>query len=219
MNTNKINNKNLKRIAIAAGTSAVALFLSAGLVACDGQSANNVVLPAKVAEVADAFQNLATEVIPATTEVPASESNASPVVETKSETTAAKAPATKKTKAKKSPVLTGGLVTGGASTSQEAATAPAPETTVAPAPQVADVAVVEAPAAAAPAEQPAVNQPAVEQAPAPAPAPSTTSGSTWLNIPKIIGTPNLASKIASTDLSKITTTITLPKPCLPGISC
>lgn len=36
MNTNHINNKNLKRIAIAAGTTAAALFLSAGLVACAG---------------------------------------------------------------------------------------------------------------------------------------------------------------------------------------
>ena len=36
MNTNHINNKNLKRIAIAAGTTAAALFLSAGLVACGG---------------------------------------------------------------------------------------------------------------------------------------------------------------------------------------
>jgi hypothetical protein len=67
-----------------------------------------------------------------------------------------------------------------------------------------------------PAEQPAVDQPVVEAAPAPAPAP--TGGSTSLNIPKIIGTPNLSSKLAGVDLSKLTT-VTLPKPCLPGISC
>lgn len=214
MNTNRINNKNTKRIAIAAGAAAAALFLTAGFVASRGNGSNNesdtpvLKVPAPVMEIAAAPQvdELATEVA------------VTPVAETTSESTAVatKTPVAKKAKSKKSPVLTGGLVSGGPAAVEEVTATPAPETTVATAPQVAEAAVAEAPAVTVPAEQPAVNQPVAEQAPATA----STSGTTWMNIPKIIGTPNLASKIAGIDLSKLTSTqITVPKPCIPGLSC
>ena len=214
MNTNRINNKNTKRIAIAAGAAAAALFLTAGFVASRGNGSNNesdtpvLKVPAPVMEIAAAPQveELATEV------------QAAPVVEAKSESTAVatKTPVAKKAKGKKSPVLTGGLVSRGSAATPEVTATPAPDTTVAAAPQVAEAAVVEAPAVTVPVEQPAVNQPVAEQAPAPA----STSGTTWVNIPQIIGTPNLASKIAGLDLSKLTSPqITIPKPCIPGLSC
>ena len=217
MNTNRINNKNTKRIAIAAGAAAAALFLTAGFVASRGNGSNNesdtpvLKVPAPVMEIAAAPQ-----VEELTTEV-----QAAPVADTKSESasTAPKAPAaktTKKAKSKKSPVLTGGLVSGGPAAVEQVTATPAPETTVAAAPQVAEAAVVEAPAVTVPAEQPAVNQPVAEQAP----APTATGGTTRVNIPQIIGTPNLASKIAGIDLSKLTSPqITIPKPCIPGLSC
>jgi FtsZ-interacting cell division protein ZipA len=215
MNTNPITNKNMKRIAIAAGTTAAALFLTAGFVASRGNGSNNesdtpvLKVPAPVMEIAAAPQAAEAAIDTQT------EAEATPVVEAKSDSTTTKAPSTKKAKSKQSPVLTGGLVSAGPVVEEVAAT-PAPETTVAPTPQVAETAVAEAPVVTLPAEQPAVDQPVVEAAPAPAPAP--TGGSTSLNIPKIIGTPNLSSKLAGVDLSKLTT-VTLPKPCLPGISC
>ena len=215
MNTNRITNKNMKRIALAAGTAAAALFLTAGFVASRGNGSNNdsdtpvLKVPAPVMEIAAGPQ--AAEVATGTQ----TEAEATPVVETKSDSTTTKTPSTKKPKSKKSPVLTGGLVSG-APVVQEVAATPAPETTVAPTQQIAEAAVAQTPVVEAPVVTVPAEQPAAEQAPAPASAP--TGGSTSLNIPKIIGTPNLSSRLAGADLSKLTT-VTPPKPCLPGISC
>jgi outer membrane biosynthesis protein TonB len=215
MNTNRISNKNLKRIAIAAGTTAAALFLSAGLVACDGQAGDKVVTPAQVANVADVLQNLAAEAIPATDEIAATEAQPAPVVETKVESTTQTTKKVAKATKKKP-----------ASTTQD--TAPAAPTVAEPSP-TQDVAVAPAPATSetsvvsVPAEQPAVDQPSADQGATAAqqPAASTTASNTssWSNIPKITGTPSLASNLSGTDLTKLTSPVTLPKLCIPGVTC
>ena len=215
MNTNRINNKNTKRIAIAAGAAAAALFLTAGFVASRGNGSNNdsdtpvLKVPAPVLEIAATpeIEDVIAESLAAV--------ETAPVIETKSDSAAAKTktPASKRTK--KSPVLTGG-----SSAAEEVTATPAPETTTAPASHVAEAGVVEAPVVTVPAEQPAVDQPVDEQAPAPAETPTAAGSSTWVNIPKIVGTPSLASTIAGLDLSKLTSPqITIPKPCIPGLSC
>lgn len=230
MNTNRITNKNTKRFAIAAGATAAVLFLGAGLVASrGGESINTNAVEAPLAVVpAPVIDEVAEIVEQFVAEIPVAQSPA-PKQEVMAPKSSPKSPVqspAKSTKAKKSPTLSGGIVYGGPEATEVVTT---PDTSVAPAPQQDDNTAV-----ATPAEQPAVEQPAVQQpvadqtaavasdAPAaqqPTAATSTSNTSTWLNIPKIIGTPSLTSTITSTDLSKLTSPITVPKPCLPGISC
>ena len=217
MNTNRITNKNLKRIAIAAGTTAAALFLSAGLVACDSKSSDTVAVPAQAAELTEVLENVVAEIAPAVEETLAVEAEVAPVVETA--TKSVSKPAVKSTKAsKKKASAVGGTVVLDAPTVSESA--PAVDTTVAPvaqqpAAQQADNTVVNAPA-----EQPTVEQPAAQQqAAATASAPASSGSTTGVSIPKIIGTPNLVSKVGGIDLTKVVTPITVLPNCLPGFTC
>ena len=215
MNTNRINNKNLKRIAITAGTTAAALFLSAGLVACDGKAGDKVVTPDQIADVADALQNLAAEAIPGAHEIAATEAQPEPVVATKDESTTQTTKKVAKA-TKKKPALTSQDAASAAPT--VAAPVATPEVAVTPAPVTSETSVV-----SVPAEQSAVEQPANEQAAAAAqqPATSTTTSNTsnWSNIPKITGTPSLTSNLSGTDLTKLTSPVTLPNLCIPGVTC
>ena len=216
MNTNRITNKNLKRIAIAAGTTAAALFLSAGLVACDSKSSDTVAVPAQAAELTEVLENVVAEIAPAVEETLAVEAEVAPVVETA--TKSVSKPAVKSTKAsKKKASAVGGTVVLDTPTVSESA--PAVDTTVAPvaqpAAQQADNTVVNAPA-----EQPTVEQPAAQQqAAATASAPASSGSTTGVSIPKITGTPNLVSKVGGIDLTKVVTPITVLPNCLPGFTC
>ena len=214
MNTNHINNKNLKRIAIAAGTTAAALFLSAGLVACDGKSGDTVAAPAQAAQLADALQNVVADIVPSIDEAAILETAVAPAEESTPKSVAK--PAVKSTKSsKKKAASTGGSVILDAPAAGEST--PVVDTTVAPAPRHADSTVVTTPA----------DQPAVAEAAAPADQPAATATpsntgsntSTWPTFPKITGTPSITSTLSSTDLTKLISPITVPKPCLPGISC
>jgi len=235
MNTNRITNKNTKRFAIAAGATAAVLFLGAGLVASRGGESNNTnavetplaVVPApiidEVAEIVEQF----------VAEIPVAQSPAAQqeVVTPKSPVKSPVKSSVKSTKVKKSPTLSGGIVNSGPAANEAITT---PDTSVAPALQQDSNTAVATPADQPAIEQPAVEQPAVQQptadqtaavasdAPAalqPTAATSTSNTSTWFNIPKIIGTPSLTSTITSTDLSKLTSPITVPKLCLPLINC
>ncbi|MFM7409833.1 MAG: hypothetical protein ACKO3L_03425 [Actinomycetota bacterium] len=225
MNTNRINNKNLKRIAITAGTTAAALFLAAGLVACDGKASEKVIAPAEAAKVVDVLQNLAAEVLPATEDVAVAEAPAAPVAESKNKSTTQAAKKVAKP-AKKKPASTGGNVASATPTVTESS--PTPEVAAAPAPQTSETTVVSVPADQPAVQQPAVQQPAADQtaavasdAPAaqqPTASTSTSNTSTWFNIPKIIGTPNLASQFQGATAADLTA----PKisiACIPGYTC
>lgn len=224
MNTNQITNKNLKRIAIAAGTTAAALFLSAGLVACGGNSTDTVAVPAQAAVLTEVLENVVAEIAPTVEEAPAVEATVAPVVETATKSLAK--PAVKSTKASKKKSSVGGAVVLDAPV--VSGSAPAVDTTVAPvaqqpAAQQADNTVVNTPVAQPtveqPAvEQPAVEQPAVEQQPAAASAPASNGSTTAITAPKISGTPTLSSQLTGATLNELLT----PKisvPCLPGFNC
>lgn len=223
MNTNRISNKNTKRFAIAAGATAAVLFLSAGFVASRGGESNKntnadaplAIVPAPVVEeVSDLVEQIVAEA-PVAEEVAVQSAPAATTTKSTKSTKSAKA-----TKAKKSvnaPVLSGGVIY----VSPEASAAP--ETTVAPAPAVAEASVV-----AVPAEQPAVEQPAVEQpavaAPAEQPAaaqsaPASQSGTTSISVPKLTMTDSITSSLKGIDLTTSPVKTTLPKLCIPGITC
>lgn len=216
MNTNRITNKNLKRIAIAAGTTAAALFLSAGLVACNSKSSDTVAVPAQAAELTDVLENVVAEIAPAVEETSAVEAEVAPVVETATKSLAK--PAVKSTKAsKKKASAVGGTVVLDAPTVSESA--PAVDTTVAPVAQPA-AQQAENTVANTPVAQPTVEQPAAtDQAAATASAPASSGTTTAVSIPKITGTPNLASKVGGIDLTKVVTPITVLPNCLPGFTC
>ena len=131
MNTNRINNKNMRRFAIAAGATAAALFLSAGFVASrGGESDNTDKVDAPLAIVpAPIFEEISEVVEQFVAEAPVAD---------KTDTASSTTKTTKTSKSKKSPAPTGGAVYG------ETAAADA---TVAPAGPV------EQPAPVAPAEQ------------------------------------------------------------------
>ena len=208
MNTNRINNKNLKRIAIAAGTTAAALFLSAGLVACDGKPGDEVVAPAEIANVADALGNLAAEVLPATDHVAVTEPEAAPVAATKTE------PAKKSATSKKKTVANGGAIV---------LDAPAPNTatqpTTSPIAQPTQSSVAAAPAAQPTAGQDAATAAGTSGDQQPASTNTTSNIANWMNIPTFTGTPSLTSTLSTTDLTKLTSPITVPTLCIPGITC
>lgn len=222
MNTNRITNKNLKRIAIAAGTTAAALFLSAGLVACDSKSSDTVAVPAQAAELTEALENVVAEIAPAVEEASAVETEIAPVVETATKSLAK--PAVKSTKAPKKKASTvGGTVVLDAPTVSEST--PAVDTTVAqsaqqPAAQQTDNTVINTPVA-----QPTVEQPAAQQQPAAtgqaattASAPASSGSTTAITVPKISGTPTLSSQLSGATLNELLA----PKisvPCLPGFNC
>ena len=221
MNTNQITNKNLKRIAIAAGTAAAALFLSAGLVACGGDSNDTVAVPAQAAELTEVLENVVAEIAPGVEETLAVEAEIAPVVETATKSLAK--PAVKSTKAsKKKASAVGGTVVLDAPTVSESA--PAVDTTVAPVAQPA-AQQAENTVANTPVAQPTVEQPAAQQQPAAtgqaattASAPASSGSTTAITVPKISGTPTLSSQLSGATLNELLA----PKisvPCLPGFNC
>jgi hypothetical protein len=201
----------MKRFAIAAGATAAVLFLSAGFVASRGGESNNknadaplaVVAAPVVEEVSDLVEQIVAE-------APVAEEVAAQIAPAKATTKA-----TKSTKSKKSPVLTGGVVYGGPAMTEAA---PAPATTVAPAPAVAEASVV-----SVPAEEPAVEQPApaapAEQPAATQSAPASQSGTTAISVPKLTMNDSLVSSLQGIDLTKQPVKTTLPKLCIPGVTC
>ena len=211
MNTNHINNKNLKRIAIAAGTTAAALFLSAGLVACGGTDKEAVSVGEATQMVQDALAGIELPAVELPTPVVADATNdvAAPVAAPSTKVSNVTKPSTKKSK-KSTSAATGGSVIVSVPEVNEQASAPA--TTVAPV-------VTEAPAAqptdtvAAPADAPAVQQPAAQQ-------PAASGSTSILNFPSTLKTitsiPSLTSTIDTSKLLSSPTTI--KKPCL-SINC
>lgn len=222
MNTNQITNKNLKRIAIAAGTTAAALFLSAGLVACGGNSTDTVAVPAPAAELTEVLENVVAEFAPAIEETPAVVAEVAPVVETAAKSLAK--PTVKSTKApKKKASAVGDEAVVDSPTISESA--PAVATTVAPvveqpAAQQVDNTVVNTPTAQPTVEEPAAAQQpaATEQAPTTASAPSSSGSTTAITAPKIIGTPSLASRLSGKNLDELLAP-SISVPCLPGFNC
>ena len=211
MNTNHINNKNLKRIAIAAGTTAAALFLSAGLVACGGTDKEAVSVGEATQMVQDALAGIELPAVELPTPVVADATNdvAAPVAAPSTKVSNVTKPSAKKSK-KSTSAATGGSVIVSVPEVNEQASAPA--TTVAPV-------VTEAPAAqptdtvAAPADAPAVQQPAAQQ-------PAASGSTSILNFPSTLKTitsiPSLTSTIDTSKLLSSPTTI--KKPCL-SINC
>lgn len=217
MNTNRITNKNLKRIAIAAGTTAAALFLSAGLVACGSKSDETVAAPAQAAELAEVLENVIAEVSPTVEEAAAAPTEIAAVTETATKSIAKPATKSPVTSKKKKSSAVGGAVVLDAPTVSEST--PAVDTTVAPsaqqpAAQQADNTVVNTPAA-----QPTVGQPAAtEQAATTASAPRSSGSTTAITVPKISGTPTLSSQLSGATLNELLA----PKisvPCIPGYNC
>lgn len=218
MNTNRINNKNLKRIAIAAGTTAAALFLSAGLVACDGKASDTVAEPAQAAELVEVLENVAAEIAPTVDEAAANQSEVLPAIETATKSVAK--PEMKSTKAsKKKSAATGGSVILDAPAASESAQVV--DTTVAPAPQQADNTAVTTPAAQPAVEQPAAPQQpaATEQSTATASAPASSGSTSAISVPKLTMTDSVSSALKGVDLTKATSPITVPKICIPGYNC
>lgn len=196
MNTNRINN-NIKRFAIAAGTTAGALFLTAGLVAGIG---NNSGTDAEVAATTAVPQAAVVVEQPVIAE--AAVEDAAPVaVESiaKVSKPAESKPSTTSKKAKRTTAAANNNVVLTAP-SESTQAAPAPGTTVAPAVPNTEAPVASAPALAA--------QPA-----------GSTNSTTAISIPKLTYPNNLTSKIAGVDLTGGTTTITAPSGCIVSINC
>ena len=208
MNTNRFNNKNIKRFAIAAGTTAGALFLTAGIVAGIG---NNGSKNADVAQAPAAPQAAVVVAEPVAAEAVVEE--AAPVAVENVAKVSKPAPVKSTSGSKKSTHrkagATGSNVVLSVPAAAEATPAPAPETTVAPATQN-----TEAPVASAPAAQSTDQQ---QAAAASEPAPSNNA-STTVSIPKWSYNNTFGSKITAVDLTK-TTTVTVPKLCIPGVTC
>ena len=212
MNTNRINNKNLKRIAIAAGTTAAALFLSAGLVACDGKASDTVAEPAQAAELVEALENVAAQISPTVDEAVEVQSEVLPALETTTKSAAQPESKSKKASKKKSAAVGGSVILDAPTVSESA---PAVETTVAPAPQQADNTAVTTPAA-----QPAAEQPATQQQPtATASAPASSGSTTAISVPKLTMTDSVSSALKGVDLTKLTSPISVPQICIPGYNC
>jgi cytoskeletal protein RodZ len=219
MNTNRISNKNMKRFAIAAGATAAVLFLSAGLVASrGGESNNNKNADAPLAVVSAPSLSEVVEEIVADAPI-ATQPAASATASTATKSTASTKVASTPKKSKKSPIPAGNVIV----TAPDASTAAAPETTVAPAPAVAEAAVVEAAVVSVPTEQPAVEQPAptapAEQPAAASSAPASQSGTTAISVPKLTMNDSLVSSLQGIDLTKQPIKTTLPKLCIPGVTC
>ena len=227
MNTNRITNKNLKRIAIAAGTTAAALFLSAGLVACDSKSSDTIAEPAPAAELVDVLGSVAAEIAPTVEVAEAIREEIAPVVESATKSVAKPAVKSTKSSKKKSAAVGGTVILDGPAISESA---PSVANTVAQAAQQGDSTAV-----TTPAEQPATQQPAAQSQPAvsgdgvaaqqPAseqPAaqqqPATTTNSTSVTLPKISGTPTLNSQLSGKNLADLTAP-SISVPCLPGFNC
>lgn len=212
MNTNRINNKNLKRIAIAAGTTAAALFLSAGLVACDSKASDTVAGPTQAAELVEALENVAAQISPTVDEAVEVQSEVLPALETTTKSAAQPESKSKKASKKKSAAVGGSVILDAPTVSESA---PAVETTVAPAPQQADNTAVTTPAA-----QPAVEQPATQQQPtATASAPASSGSTTAISVPKLTMTDSVSSALKGVDLTKLTSPISVPQICIPGYNC
>ncbi|MFZ9697447.1 MAG: hypothetical protein ACO3C5_07415 [Ilumatobacteraceae bacterium] len=227
MNTNRTSNKNVKRFAIAAGATAAVLFLSAGFVASRGGESNNnknadaplaVVSSPTLTEVAEVVEKIVADApitAQPTASAPAStatESTATESIATQS-TASIKVTSTPK-KSKKSPIPAGDVIL----FAPDASTTAELETTVAPAPAVADAAVV-----SVPTEQPAVEQPAptapAEEPAATSSAPASQSGTTAISVPKLTMDDSLVSSLQGIDLTKQWVKTALPKLCIPGITC
>lgn len=222
MNTNRISNKTTKRFAIAAGATAAVLFLSAGFVASRGGESNNnknadaplaVVAAPTLTEVAEVVEEIVTDA--PTAAQPTASASASTATKP---TASTKVKSTPK-KSKKSPIPAGNVIV----TAPEATATVAPEATVAPAPAVAEATVAEAAVVSVPAEQPAVEQPAsaapAEQPTATQSAPASQSGTTAISVPKLTMNDSLVSSLQGIDLTKQPVKTTLPKLCIPGITC
>lgn len=214
MNTNRISNKNMKRFAIAAGATAAVLFLSAGLVASrGGESNNNKNADAPLAVVSAPSLSEVVEEIVADAPI-ATQPAASATASTATKSTASTKVASTPKKSKKSPIPAGNVIV----TAPDASSAAAPETTVAPAPAVAEAAVVSVPTEQPAAEQPAPTGPA-EQPAAASSAPASQSGTTAISVPKLTMNDSLVSSLQGIDLTKQPVKTTLPKLCIPGVTC
>lgn len=218
MNTNRLNNKNLKRIAVAAGTTAAALFLSAGLVACGGNASDTAATPAQAAELTEVLEKVVAEVAPVVEAAPAIATPVAPTAAAKPAVSAAPKSGAKSTKAsKKKSAAVGGAVILDAPTAS--VSAPAVGATVAPAPQHAD-AIVATPTEQRAVEQPAAQQqPAVEQAPAAASAPTSSGSTSAITVPKLTIIDSTSSALKGIDLTKTTSPVTAPRICIPGYNC
>lgn len=210
MNTNRITNKNLKRLAIAAGATATALFLAAGFVATRGNDqveileaaspAVEVEAPAAVMPVEVSTHEVAV-ITPATPSINES-------------TKKAATSTTKRSNKKATSTVGGGVVLDAPMTTE----APANSNTgdaVASAPQQTDV------ATSNPTTQPAVESPAAAPA---APAAQSTeqataasdSGTSSVSVPLYPIVDRFQSNLRTIDLTR--TSPTIPS-CIPGYNC
>jgi hypothetical protein len=219
---NTTSNKNVKRFAIAAGATAAVLFLSAGFVASRGGESNNntnadaplaVVSSPTLTEVAEVVEEIVADA-PITAQPTASATASTATESIATQSTASTKVASTPKKSKKSPIPAGDVIL----FAPDASTAAELETTVAPAPAVADAAVV-----SVPTEQPAVEQPAptapAEEPAATSSAPASQSGTTAISIPKLTMDDSLVSSLQGIDLTKQWVKTALPKLCIPGITC
>jgi len=227
MHTNRINNKNTKRFAIATSATAAVLFLGAGLVAsCGGKSNNTKAVDAPLAVVPAPIVDEVSEIVEAPlTAAPLTEASAPQKDSTQSKSPV-KSPKTKKSPVKSPKTKKSPAVSGDAGAKQSAAT---PNTSASPAPQQDNNTAV-----AAPAGQPAVNQqpaasdavatapadaqPATSQEAAPAQQPAAQEQSTATSSGSSVRVP-LWTINGTAQNQRIKTPPTVSIPCIPNLTC
>jgi hypothetical protein len=210
MNTNRITNKNLKRLAIAAGATATALFLAAGFVATRGNDQAEILEAASPAVEVEA--PAAVMPVEESTHEVAVIAPASPSI---NESTKKAATSTTKRSNKKATSTVGGGVVLDAPVTAEAPTNSNTGDAVASAPQQTDV------ATSNPTTQPAVESPAAAPA---APAAQSTeqataasdSGTSSVSVPLYPIVDRFQSNLRTIDLTR--TSPTIPS-CIPGYNC
>jgi hypothetical protein len=212
MNTNRITNKNLKRLAIAAGATATALFLAAGFVATRGNDQVEILEAASPAVEVEA--PAAVMPVEESTHEVAVIAPASPSI---NESTKKAATSTTKRSNKKATSTVGGGVVLDAPVTAEAPANSNTGDAVASAPQQTDVATsnpttqpaVESPDAASPAAAPAAQS--TEQATA-----ASDSGTSSVSVPLYPIVDRFQSNLRTIDLTR--TSPTIPS-CIPGYNC
>lgn len=210
MNTNRITNKNLKRLAIAAGATATALFLAAGFVATRGNDQAEILEAASPAVEVEA--PAAVMPVEESTHEVAVIAPASPSI---NESTKKAATSTTKRSNKKATSTVGGGVVLDAPVTAEAPANSNTGDAVASAPQQTDV------ATSNPTTQPAVESPAAAPA---APAAQSTeqataasdSGTSSVSVPLYPIVDRFQSNLRTIDLTR--TSPTIPS-CIPGYNC
>ena len=210
MNTNRITNKNLKRLAIAAGATATALFLAAGFVATRGNDQAEILEAASPAVEVEA--PAAVMPVEVSTHEVAVITPATPSI---NESTKKAATSTTKRSNKKATSTVGGGVVLDAPMTTEAPANSNTGDAVASAPQQTDV------ATSNPTTQPAVESPAAAPA---APAAQSTeqataasdSGTSSVSVPLYPIVDRFQSNLRAIDLTR--TSPTIPS-CIPGYNC